>query len=248
MSAQFILMTYNVHSCVGRDGIASPQRIAEVIAAYGPDIVAVQELDIGLARSGSIDQAEAIAGSLNMDSHFHPSFQIKEGRYGNAVMSRHPSRLVRAGVLPTVSGRRPPEKRGILWTEIMIGNRAVQVVNTHLGLIGRERLSQVNDILGPGWIGNEGCKPPILLCGDFNASSYSPVYKKISQRLRDAHCSINGGRPGCTWPSIFPFRRIDHVFVSSDIKIISTLIPKTAMTRSASDHLPLIVEMQLDGE
>jgi len=241
-------MTYNVHSCVGRDGMASPQRIAEVIAAYGPDIVAVQELDIELARSGSIDQAEAIAKILNMNFHFHPSFHINKGKYGNAVMSRHPSRLVRAGALPTVSRSRLPEKRGILWTEIMIEKRAVQVVNTHLGLIGRERLSQVNDILGPEWTGNEGCKPPIVLCGDFNASSYSPVYRKISQRLRDVHCGFNGGRPGCTWPSIFPFRRIDHVFVSSDIKIISTLIPKTAMTKSASDHLPLIVEMQLQGE
>jgi endonuclease/exonuclease/phosphatase family metal-dependent hydrolase len=44
-------MTYNVHGCVGTDGVHSPERIAEVIATYAPDIVALQELDAGRARS-----------------------------------------------------------------------------------------------------------------------------------------------------------------------------------------------------
>jgi len=48
------IMTYNVHRCVGVDGRADPRRIAEVIAAYQPDIVALQELDVGRLRTGAL--------------------------------------------------------------------------------------------------------------------------------------------------------------------------------------------------
>ena len=88
----FTLMTYNVHSCVGKNGKASPSLIAEVIAHYNPDVAALQELDIGLIRSGRIDQAQIIAKDLKMDFHFHPSLSIEKGHYGNAILSRHPMR------------------------------------------------------------------------------------------------------------------------------------------------------------
>ena len=44
-------MTYNVHSCVGRDGKTSPLRIAEVIAQHGSDIVALAVLNHSLCSS-----------------------------------------------------------------------------------------------------------------------------------------------------------------------------------------------------
>src|SRR5690606_25634562 len=41
------VMTYNVHSCIGMDGKLDPERIARVIARARPDVVALQELDVG---------------------------------------------------------------------------------------------------------------------------------------------------------------------------------------------------------
>jgi endonuclease/exonuclease/phosphatase family metal-dependent hydrolase len=49
------LLTWNVHRCTGRDGKASPERIAEVIAATAPDVVALQEVDVHRPRSGGVD-------------------------------------------------------------------------------------------------------------------------------------------------------------------------------------------------
>src|SRR6266850_2101455 len=49
--------TYNVHGCVGMDGQRSEGRIAEVIASMSADIVGLQELDLGRARSAHADQA-----------------------------------------------------------------------------------------------------------------------------------------------------------------------------------------------
>mgnify|MGYP002683078286 CR=1 FL=1 len=47
---------------------------AEVIAAHAPDIVALQEVDVGRRRSGGVDQAGEIARELGMQIHFHPAY------------------------------------------------------------------------------------------------------------------------------------------------------------------------------
>ena len=94
------IMTYNVHRCRGRDRQYSPQRIADVIASAKPDIVALQELDVGRARSGGVDQAEMIAAALGMRAQFHPALKVMEELYGDAILTACPSRLVKAGALP----------------------------------------------------------------------------------------------------------------------------------------------------
>ena len=66
------LVTYNVHRCVGVDRKLDVARIAAVIAELEPDIVCLQELDVGRARTGGVDQAQAIAAGLAMTSRFHP--------------------------------------------------------------------------------------------------------------------------------------------------------------------------------
>src|SRR5579859_7851731 len=109
------VMTYNVHRCVGCDGVLSPDRIAHVIARHRPDVVALQELDVGHARTGYSDQPAVIADALKMHYHFHPAIAVAEEQYGDAILSRHPLRLVRAAALPAVKRQLWPEQRGALW-------------------------------------------------------------------------------------------------------------------------------------
>ena len=113
--ASLRIMTYNVHRCVGADGRADPRRIAEVIAACQPDMVALQELDVGRHRTGGIDQAHAIAHLLGMSVHFHPALQVEEELYGDAILTALPMRLVKAGPLPGSVGFEP---RGALWAAV----------------------------------------------------------------------------------------------------------------------------------
>ena len=58
------IVTYNVHRCVGNDRRLDVARIADVLARLEPDIVALQELDVGRARTGRVDQAHEIARRL----------------------------------------------------------------------------------------------------------------------------------------------------------------------------------------
>jgi endonuclease/exonuclease/phosphatase family metal-dependent hydrolase len=239
------VMTYNVHSCINMDGKISPARIAKVIAHYDPDIVALQELDVKRSRTGEIDQAQVIAEELEMECHFSPAIEIEEGQYGNAILSRFPLRLVRAGALPTLEHLPNLEKRGVLWTEITVNGREIQLFNTHFGLRHKERLAQGDALLGPEWLGHPDRCNPTIVCGDFNAQPHSRVCRKIRRSFNDAQILLDDHRPQRTFFGRYPIGRIDHVFVSPEIIVHGVEVPRTALTLVASDHLPLIVEVSV---
>lgn len=246
MPIRFSVMTYNVHSCIGGDGIAAPERIADIIALYGADIICLQELDSGLLRSGRENQARSIADRLNMDFHFHPSLRVEEGEYGNAVLTRFPSRVVKAAPLPMLPGRTYQEQRGALWVRVELQGITVQVITTHLGLNHTERLAQSEALLGPDWLHDPSCRPPIVLCGDLNTVPLLGfVFRRFAAVLSDSCKGTPWGR-GRTWPSRFPFMRLDHVFLSPGIVVEKAVVPGTKLTRRASDHLPLIVMLRID--
>ncbi len=236
------IMTYNVHSCIGMDGKLSPERIARIIARYSPDVVALQELDVGRARTEGLDQAHLIARLLAMDFHFHPAMHLEEERYGDAILTHLPMRLVKAAALPG-----PPrlEPRGALWTAIDLQGSELHLINTHLGLLGNERLLQIEALLGPDWLGHPDCTSPVVLCGDLNALPSSRACRRLSTRLNDAQAALEGRRPKQTFFGRFPTARIDHIFADPSIEVRDIEVPDTELTRVASDHLPLIVELRV---
>ena len=239
------VMTYNVHSCVGLDGKTSPERIARVIARQGVDVVALQEIDVGRDRSGKIDQAKSIALKLGMIAHFHPSFLLKEGQYGNAILSRYPLKIVRKDALPRLRSQGLFEPRAALWVEVDVNGVKVNLINSHLSLWPAERMLQTKALLGPDWTGSAACQGPIVLCGDFNAYPHSMVYKRMGVKLRDAQLLLDSHKPKGTWMATHPFDRIDHFFVSPDIGVMSITVPTTELDRIASDHLPLVVDLKV---
>lgn len=242
------IMTYNVHSCIGMDGRSSPERIARVIARYEPDIVALQELDVGRPRTGGVDQAHLVARHLEMAYHFHPTIHLAEERYGNAILSRLPMRLIRAGALPGRGHWPRREPRGAIWAGIEVGDVELQVINTHLGLRRRERLAQARALLGADWLGHPDCRDPTVLLGDLNAGPQSPVLRQLTAELRDVQRSLPGQRPAKTWFGPYPTARIDHVLTGPGISVRNVQVPSTGLARLASDHLPLIVDLDLNPE
>ncbi len=240
------VMTYNVHGCVGMDGKLAPERIARVIARVRPDVVALQELDVGRARSGGMDQAHLIAHYLEMDYHFHPALHLEEERYGDAILTHLPLRLIKAGPLPTLADKPYLEPRGALWVAIDWHGTEIQILNTHLGLLAAERMAQIKVLLGREWLAGCPAEMPLVLCGDFNAGPSSPVCYRISQGLRGVQSVTGRLRSKKTFPSRLPVIRIDHIFISKKLTVNRTLVPRSALTMVASDHLPLIAELRLN--
>ncbi len=239
------VMSYNVHSCIGMDGHLDVERVARVIAAASPDVVALQELDVGRARTGGLDQAQLIARLLEMEFHFHPALRVEEERYGDAILTHLPMRLVKAGGLPGLAGRPELEPRGAIWVTVETDGGPVQVLNTHLGLLRSERLVQVEALLGDEWLGHPDCRSPVVLVGDFNALPRSDVCRRIRGRLGDVQSRESGGRVLNTFPGRWPVARIDHVFVDSGVQVAGVEVPASTMARAASDHLPLVAELQV---
>jgi endonuclease/exonuclease/phosphatase family metal-dependent hydrolase len=239
------LMTYNVHRCVGVDRKLDVSRIAAVIAEHEPDIVCLQELDVGRARTGFVDQARSIADQLAMSYHFHPAMRVEAELYGDAILTHLPERLIRSGPLPTVRGVPGLEPRGALWAAIEIDGATLNVFNTHLGLVPREQRLQAAALVGDQWLGSPDCTGPTLLTGDFNATSLTRPYQTLTRKLADCQRSL-GLKPSVkTFPSSFPAIRIDHCFTSPEVVVTAVKAPFSPLARMASDHLPLIVDFDI---
>ncbi|HJV66494.1 MAG TPA: endonuclease/exonuclease/phosphatase family protein [Geomonas sp.] len=242
----FTIMTYNVHRLIGNDRHTSAARIAEVVETYHPDIVALQELPGGRYRPEESGTTLALSHELALLDTSRELIYLERERNGNVVYSRHPMRLIRAGGLHPESRRRSIVPRGVLWVEIDICGRRLQLLNTHLGLTPPERGSQTKVLISSEWLGHPECKPPIVLCGDFNLLPSSPLHRRLKDILDDRQEALSLGHTEWTFPSHYPMVRFDHLFISPNLTVENLLIPQTKLTRVASDHLPLVVTLRLD--
>lgn len=239
----FRMMTYNVHGCGGMDGRVSPRRVARVIATHSPDIVALQEMDLGRRRSRAENQAELIARATGMNYEFCPTVTIGAEHYGHALLSRWPMEVVKRSRLPADPRRATREARAALWVKAMVNGVPVNVITTHLGLGIEERAAQMRALLGEEWLGSIDPAEPILLCGDFNMLANSVPYRLITKRLRDIQLGIKGRLPICTFSSTRPFARLDYIFASEHFSVTDFAVPRSDLTRVTSDHFPLVADL-----
>jgi endonuclease/exonuclease/phosphatase family metal-dependent hydrolase len=238
------ILSWNVHHCVGIDQRHSVERIADVIREYDPDILALQELEVNHRRSSRIHQPSELADRLKMDYHYHPPRILGEAGFGNAILTRLNMRHIRCGVLPSMPFMRL-QKRGALWMSVEIDGQEVQIINTHFGLVGSERVLQARALCGAEWLDHQDCRRrPRIVCGDFNATPRSPAYRMLAGTLRDAQ-KLAGDPKVRTWPSVLPFVRYDHVFVGHGVQARRVEVPRTRRTTVASDHLPVLMEFQI---
>lgn len=238
------VMTYNIHSCTGIDGKVRPERIARVINSFDADVVAVQEIDAHRPRSGHHDQTQLIAGHLRMEHVFHALLEEEKERYGIAILARHPFKTIKSACLTPSHHRYRHEARGAIWILLeMEGRRPVHIINTHFGLRKEERRQQTEILLGRDWLGAIPNDEPVILCGDFNAGPRSFTCQQIQKRLRDVQEAASHHKPRATFSSVQPLVRIDHIFVSPHFSVERVHVPDTPSAMTASDHLPLCVEL-----
>jgi len=233
------VLTYNIHGFVGTDKVYDPERVARVIEASAASIVALQEVDFGRGPAREPAAITRLAERLRMQCHFTSTREGKNGRFGNAVLSSHAFELVAEGNLP----QRRDEARAVQWLKVQGSGFQLHLMNTHLSVRPRERRAQVKALLGAEWAIQSRSDVPVVVCGDFNASPWSGVYRELCRHLRDVQCGTS--RPVATWPASLPFWRIDHMFVTDNVAVQRSGVLRTALARVASDHLPLLAELAL---
>lgn len=237
-------MTYNVHRCVGAGGRDSIDDIIEVCREAEADIIALQELDAPETdQDEGAHHARDLATHLGMSLLFCRTFRRGVGYYGHALLSRQKLDLMK--VTTFASPHADAEPRGAIWARATFGpGKTLDVVSTHLGVHRNERGMQSTELLGNGWLGSDDMRRPCLLCGDLNAVPNATTYRRFASRLHDAQ-RLLGRRPKATFPARLPVLRLDHVFVSDDVKVHGVSVPWNGRSRRASDHLPLIVDLEL---
>jgi endonuclease/exonuclease/phosphatase family metal-dependent hydrolase len=250
------VMCWNIRHGLGNDGCVDLQRIARVIRESGAQIVALQEVDRGWARSGGADQASDLADALGMHHVFAANLVLPDAgygipaEYGTAILSEWPIASSSNAALPA---RHSSERRGLLTASITHPERGELVVactHLHWGSTATpaesiaERAEQVAAII-------ETLQPapaPTLLMGDFNAAPDSPELAALrdpASGFRDAWALVHGDQPGYTIPIDHPARRIDHIWLGDGVTCSSIRVQVTADTRLASDHFPVVADLTL---
>ena len=83
------VLCYNIHYGQGTDRKYDIERLAKVIKQSRPDLVALQEVDVGVKRSERIHEARRLAELTGMAVRFGPTQHYQGGLYGNAVLTRY---------------------------------------------------------------------------------------------------------------------------------------------------------------
>lgn len=243
------VMTYNIHSGVNKDGNVRLQPAVQVIRSLNPDIVALQEVDMGITHNRYRHQARVLSDRLKMRFFFYPLVQFETRHYGLAFLSRLPFTIVKFDRLPTVLPRFKLQRRGAVWIRIDHLPRPVHLFNTHLGLFHRERRRQVAALVGSKWLKAVPRNEAVVFCGDLNAGPLSWTYRKLSASLSDVQKKRRDGRrPQPTFLSRRPILRIDHIFVSNHLTPLSVKVLASRAALMASDHLPLLAELHFNPQ
>lgn len=218
--------TWNVHSCVGLDARFAPDRVAGVIRGLNVDVIGLQEVGWHHRGETGIDQFAYLAEATGFQALSGPTKHNSLAHYGNAILTRLPV----VETVPIDLSVPVREPRGALAAVLVVEGAPVRLIVAHLGLDPWERNVQVDRILD--FI--DAAEPmPTIFMGDLNEWRPSaPRLKRLAERL-----------PDCAAPRSFharlPTLRLDRIFVSGELKLAGYEVIRNAMTRRASDHLPV---------
>ncbi len=212
--------SYNIHS--GKNIFYWPtlKKMINFFQMKNLDILALQEVQNNSNKGWQFNE---IKNSLAMQAIYGGNISLGDGQYGNATFSRFPILHCQNIMLPSEK-----EQRGALCTTLLVHNRPVQMINTHLGLGRQERTLQINQLeqlLSPD--------QPNLLAGDFNTTSPNafPLLDDLAKKA---------GKEGD--PTIFPLnKRIDFIFASSSFELIEYEV----LDLELSDHYPILASLRL---
>lgn len=223
-AAEIRVLCWNLHHGVGEDGKLDLPRIAEVIKAQRPDVVALQEVDNKCRRSGSVDQAAELAKLTGMTGVFGKAMDHDGGEYGQAILSKHPVGGTKIHRLPGDG-----EPRIAFEAAVTIGGKALRMVSVHLDhQQDARRLKQAEALVAA----LSESDVPLILAGDFNDTPGSPPLKAFAARWT----SVAKKEPVFTCPAGKPAVEIDHVFLHGfEAQGLLEVLPEAV----ASDHRPI---------
>lgn len=226
------LMTYNIRGTIGMDNGYSAKRVADVIRTSGAQIVCLQEVHTFREVSGNVDQPAVFGKMLGMHVAFQRNYRCGIGGLGNVVMTNLDFWQTRSHILTS-----DDEQRGVMEVQIISPEGPLTLFCTHLGLTDKERLTQTRELAAL----LNAASSPKLICGDFNEEAKDAGIRELIKSAGLVDSSPNG-KP--TFDAAKPSNRIDMVLCDPSIKVLATSV----LSSEASDHLPLVVDLELPAK
>lgn len=208
---------------------------SEILTQQDPDILCIQEY----YRGNTID--------FSTYPHKYVHFRNKNAKLGHAIFSKYP--LVNTGAFDFKH-----TGNNTLYADVLKNKDTVRIYSVHLQSLGiiprvsflqksdneklRQRLSrgfgeqqlQIEAILEH----KKSTDHPVLICGDFNNTPFSYIYRQVNNTMNDAFRERGNGL-GTTFKfESFPMR-IDYIFASPALEVLSF---KT-LTNTFSDHFAI---------
>jgi endonuclease/exonuclease/phosphatase family metal-dependent hydrolase len=227
LPAEITVMTYNIQSGFDLDDNWNLEGTADAIEAVNPEIVFLQEVNLGWPITSGVEEAFWLSQRLDMPIYFGAA--SVDGMWGNAILTRAP--------VSAVAVRRYAEtedlQRSVIEVRLETVAGPVSVFSTHLdSATGADsmRLEQAEELLGV----MEG-KQPAILGADLNSLPQSEVIAALEESgLRNA-----GPPDGGTYPD---GRRFDYIFVTGEFVVDNAYITDS----TASDHKAVVAELTLE--
>lgn len=253
---RFTVLTYNIHHGERLDGVLDLGGQAEYILSTGADIVALQEVDRGTARTGRVDQAAFLATATGFHYVFTPHFDYQGGEYGLALLSRYPIVAHESYRLPTAADAEP---KSMLKATVEVNGTLIDVYVVHLEVrnvsVRHLQAQAVGEVIRMG-------RNPAVLMGDFNATPDSQVSLPWRSHLIDSYAAARFLGPaaameadppdqrtytggGATWPVHEPQNRSDAIWHSYELRPVGAV---QAPLVEWSDHRPVLATFEVAGE
>ncbi|HTM23870.1 MAG TPA: endonuclease/exonuclease/phosphatase family protein [Vicinamibacterales bacterium] len=239
------ILVLNMHA--GKDAAGKPNLdgVAALVKSTAAEIVLLQEVDRGTARSGKVDQVQRLQALTGYSTAFAPSLRHYDGgEYGIAVLSRGYVGYTSTSPLPVS----PAETRAGGSSEPRVALVAIanvrganwHVVNTHLdpaeGAARGQEVGRLVELVHD----QQAAGVSLLVGGDFNSTPDNAVLAPLrAAGLRDAWTECGSG-DGFTYPADKPVKRIDYLFLSGSIHCSAASVLDTQV----SDHRPVLITLR----
>ncbi len=231
------VMTFNIQSALGGLDV-----VAGVIRSASPDVVALQEVDVGGTRAQGLNQVAELAArtGLRHQTHFRTT-DLHGGAYGVALLSRFPLVSQAQHALPVPRGAEP---RTLGHVVLDVDGREVSVYSTHLtrrpfnAAVRKQQSVAILRLLARD-------ARPKLLMGDLNDDPDSTPVRLLRRELTDAFASTGQGPSGTyPMPLFLPTLRIDYVLADGAFAPRASRVLRVG----ASDHFPVVADLHLKAQ
>jgi len=228
------VLTYNIYHGEAADGSIDMDLLASIINEVNPDLVALQEVDKNVQRTGGIDITEELARRTGLEGYFVKHRDFQGGEYGNAILSRFPVTNIDAleGYHST------PSIITFAFATVEVTSDAELIFGcAHLTTRADDRKQQARQLMD--YYVDARNRAPMILTGDLNAEPHHDEVKMLLTEFAEADTTYASTYPSRT----APVKKIDYILYPRT-SAWTVKEARVLCRQDASDHCAVFAILQ----